>query len=264
MGAVIRDVSATVGNDQVVFFRNLIGMLFFVPWLFRNGLRVVHTRVLHLHLLRALSGLTAMYCFFYLIANIRLADAMLFNYSAPVFIPVIAWLWLKEPITRRRYASVVVGLVGVLLVLKPGTSVFDVTGLLGLAAATFAAIAFVSVQRLSRSESSFVIVFYFSSISTVISAVPLLWGFQPLGGVALTKLIAVGALATISQLCMTKAYGLAPAAQIGPVAYASIVFAGVFGWLLWGEVPDVWSFAGAALIFSAALMTVQLVPRRVD
>lgn len=257
MGVVIRDVSVTVGNESVVFFRNVVGTLFFVPWLFRHGLRAVRTTVPHLHLLRALAGLTAMYCFFYLIANIPLADAMLFNYSAPVFIPVIARLWLKEPMTRRRYRSVLVGFVGVLLVLKPGSTVFDIIALLGLAAATFAALAFVSVQRLSQSESSFVIVFYFSLIAMVISAVPMLWHFQIFTTAEWLKLVAVGVLATVSQLCMTKGYGLAPAAQIGPVAYAAIVFAAGFGWYFWGEIPDVWSFAGGALIFTAALMTVQ-------
>ena len=225
-----------------------------MPWLLRKGRKVIATQVFRFHLLRTAAGLTAMYCFFYLIANIPLAEAMLFNYSAPVFIPIIAWFWLKEPLTHARYLSIFMGLSGVLLIIKPGAEVFSLHSLIGLMAGSLAALAFVTVQRLSRSESAFTIVFYFSAFSTLVSSIPLWWTWQALEGTQVLSLLGIGILATISQFCLTHAYGLAPAAQIGPAQYLSIVFAGLFAWLLWQELPDYWAMAGAVLIFVSSLM----------
>ncbi|MBL4607819.1 MAG: DMT family transporter [Pseudomonadales bacterium] len=254
MGALIRDVSDTVNNESIVFFRNATGLLILIPWLLRKGPKVIATDVFRFHLLRTASGLTAMYCFFHLIANIPLAEAMLFNYSAPVFIPLIAYLWLKEPLTRERYFAIAVGFSGVLLIIKPGTDMLNIYSVTGLVAGSFAALAFVTVQKLSRSESAYTIVFYFSAFSTLISAIPFSFASQALNTIQILSLIGIGTLATLSQFCLTRAYGLAPAAQIGPAQYLSIIFAGFFGWLFWQELPDYWALAGAILIFLSSLM----------
>jgi drug/metabolite transporter (DMT)-like permease len=254
MGALIRDVSSAVNNESIVFFRSAVGLLILTPWLLRKGRKVISTDVFRLHLLRTASGLTAMYCFFYLIANIPLAEAMLFNYSAPIFIPLIAFFWLKEPLTRERYFAVIVGFSGVLFIIKPGVEVLNFHSLAGLAAGSFAALAFVTVQRLSRSESAYAIVFYFSAFSTLVSAIPLSWAWQTLNTTQILSLVGIGLLATLSQFCLTRAYGLAPAAQIGPAQYLSIVFAGFFGWFFWQELPDYWALLGAILIFLSSLI----------
>ena len=254
MGALIREASSTLNNESIVFFRNLTGMLILSPWLIRQGKSAISTQVLRFHLLRTASGLTAMYCFFYLISNIPLAEAMLFNYSAPVFMPLIAWLWLKEPLSHARFYSVAVGFIGVLLIIKPGSAIFNPQSLIGLAAGTFAAIAFITVQRLTRSEPTFTIVFYFTAMSTLISSVPFAWNWQALSLSQAATLVGIGTLATLSQFCLTRAYGLAPAAQIGPIQYTAVIFAGFYAWLIWNELPDSLSLAGALLIFIASLM----------
>ena len=118
MGVLIREVSSTAGNEAVVFFRNLIGVLAFLPLVLFKGVAPLHTRRLNSHLWRSGFGLLAMYCFFYAIAHLPLADAMVFTYSAPVFTPLIAWWWLKEPLTRRMQITSLVGFAGVLLVAK--------------------------------------------------------------------------------------------------------------------------------------------------
>ena len=166
-----------------------------------------------------------MYCFFYAIAHLPLADAMLFTYSAPVFTPVLAWWLLKEPLTKRMLVTTGIGLVGVLLVAKPSQALLDSQALVGLAASILAAFAFVSIREMSDSEPAFRIVFYFSLFSALISAVPLTWAWQPLDSHQLGLLLVIGLLATVSQIVMSKAYGLAPPGLIGPFAYLAIVFA---------------------------------------
>jgi len=254
-GVGIREISVSVNNESVVFFRNLVGVLFFLPLLVR-GVRPLRTTRLKSHLWRTTYGLAAMYCFFYAIAHLPLADAMLFTYSAPVFTPLIAYFWLKEPLTRRMLVSSLIGLCGVLLVAKPSAALFEGPALFGLAASLLAAFAFVSIREMSDSEPAMRIVFYFSLFSALFSAIPLTWSWQPLDATQLSWLLGIGLLATASQVIMSRAYGLAPPGLIGPVAYLAIVFAGIIAWLLWGETPDNLSLFGAALIFAASLLSV--------
>ncbi len=256
MGVAIREVSTSVNTESIVFFRSLVGVLFFLPLLLLRGVRPLKTTRLKSHLWRTGYGLAAMYCFFYAIAHLPLADAMLFTYSAPLFTPLIAWWWLKEPLTRRMLLTTSVGLLGVLLVAKPSAALIDSQTLIGMAASILAAFAFVSIREMSDTEPAFRIVFYFSLFSALIAAIPLAWAWQPLGIAELKLLLFIGLLATASQIIMSKAYGLAPPGLIGPFAYLAIVFAGVLAWLRWGETPDLTSLIGAALIFSASLLSI--------
>ncbi|VXC28721.1 conserved membrane hypothetical protein [Pseudomonas sp. 8AS] len=259
MGVGIREVSLSVNNESVVFFRNLVGVLFFLPLVLLKGAQPLKTTRLKSHLWRTTYGLAAMYCFFYAIAHLPLADAMLFTYSAPVFTPVLAWWWLKEPLTRRMLLTTAIGLIGVLLVAKPSQALLDSQALVGLAASILAAFAFVSIREMSNTEPAFRIVFYFALFSTLISAIPLTWAWQALDSHDLGLLLVIGLLATVSQIVMSKAYALAPPGIIGPIAYLAIVFAGLIAWLRWGEMPDLTSLLGAALIFAASLLSI---PRR--
>lgn len=261
MGVGIREVSSGVNNESVVFFRNLVGVLFFLPLVLLKGAAPLKTGRIRSHLWRTGYGLAAMYCFFYAIAHLPLADAMLFTYSAPVFTPVLAWWLLKEPLTKRMLVTTAIGLVGVLLVAKPSEALLDSQALVGLAASILAAFAFVSIREMSDSEPAFRIVFYFSLFSALISAVPLTWAWQPLDSHQLGLLLVIGLLATVSQIVMSKAYGLAPPGLIGPFAYLAIVFAGLIAWLRWGETPNLASLIGAALIFSASLLSIARRPK---
>lgn len=258
MGVLIREASATVNNENIVFFRNLIGVIFFLPLILSRGLRPLKTQRLKSHLMRTSYGLAAMYCFFYAIAHLPLTDAMLFTYSAPIFTPIIAYLWLKEPLTKRMLAFSLLGLMGVILVAKPSAAIFNSLSLVGLAASILAATAFVSIREMSDTEPAFRMVFYFSFFSSLISAVPLLWAWQPLSSEQLILLCAAGLMAAFAQIIMSRAYSLAPPGLIGPVAYLAIIFAGIFSLLRWGEVPDLTSIVGAVLIFSASILTLLL------
>ena len=256
MGVVIREASATVNNENIVFFRNLVGVVFFLPLLLVKGLRPFKTQRLKSHLMRTSYGLAAMYCFFYAIAHLPLADAMLFTYSAPVFTPIIAYLWLKEPLTKRMLGLSLLGLIGVILVAKPSDALFSSLSLVGLAASLLAATAFVSIREMSDTEPAYRMVFYFALFSSLISAIPLSWASQPLSNAELILLCSAGLLAALAQIVMSRAYSLAPPGLIGPVAYLAIVFAGIFSLLRWGETPDSTSLMGAGLIFTASLLAV--------
>lgn len=256
MGVLIREASLTVNNETIVFARSLVGMLFFLPMIFLKGFGPFRTQRIGGHFLRTFYGLGAMYCFFYAIAHLPLADSMVFTYSAPVFTPVLAWLFLREELTRRMMGMVLLGFAGVLLVAKPTGALLDPKGLVGVGASLLAAMAWVSIRAMSDSEPASRIVFYFSSFSALLSAIPLFWAWQPLGKDELILLLGVGLVATLAQLIMSQAYSMAPLGKIGPFSYLAIVFSGVIAWFLWAEIPNLSSWIGASLIFTSTLLSI--------
>ncbi len=257
MGVFIREATThAVNNSMVVFFRNAVGVLFFLPLALTKGLAPLKTAHPWLHLKRSGCGLVAMYCYFYALAHLPLTDAMLFSYAAPVFTPLIAWWWLKEPLTRRMLLATAIGFCGVALVAKPSDAIISGISLIAMLASIMAACAFVSIREMSSTEPAFRIVFWFALISAIASAVPLLWDWQDLEQEAILLLLGAGLMASLGQLTMSQAYSLAPPGQIGPVAYLAIVFAGSIAWLRWNEVPDSSTLIGAALIVSASLIPV--------
>lgn len=242
-------------NEMVVFFRNAVALALLLPWLWRVKLRGLRTPFLFGHLLRTAFGLSAMYCFFYALHHLHLADAVLLNYSAPLFIPLIAWLWLREAPPAIILPVTLLGMVGIVLILRPGgETLLSPPALAGVASGVLAAAAMVSIRRISGTESTPRIVFYFSFFSTAVSAIPLLWAWYTPGPAALTLMIIAGVMALIGQLCLTQAYALAPAARIGAITYTSVIFAALVGWTVWGERPDAIGASGAALVILACIL----------
>jgi drug/metabolite transporter (DMT)-like permease len=255
VGALVKAVSAELPSEVVVFFRNAVAMVFLLPWLLiRHRNLSLKTSCLHLHLLRALAGLGAMYCFFIALKLLRLADAMLLCYTLPIFTPIIEWIWLKEPVSRRTKIAVIVGGIGIALVLKPGIGMFQAAGLVGLASGLLAALAIVGIRRMTVTEPVVRVVFYFTAFSTLMSAVPLVWTWQNPTGRLPGMLCVLGILAIMAQMCQTKGYSLAPAGQVGPFNYANVVFAALLGWLIWGETLDGLTLVGAVLTCSAGII----------
>lgn len=264
MGVLIRFASQTVDNATIVFFRNAVGLLFILPLVLRSGVYNLKTQKLWMHTWRAVIGLTAMYGFFYAIAHMKLSNAMVFTYSSPIFIPLIAWLFLKERITTWMLWTSLLGMVGVLFVAKPDSGLFNQLSAIGIMASFCAAMAFVTVRALTNTEPPVRIVFYFCLIATIISALPMFWHWRVFTSTELFYLCGAGILATASQLCMSHAYKLAPAGQIGPANYLAIIFAGMWAAMLWQEYPDGWNLIGFSLILLALLMCSPQIQRKIE
>ena len=262
MGVCIRFASETVDNPTVVFFRNAVGLFIFIPMLFKQGLSFIKTDKLWMHTWRSVVGLAAMYGFFYAIAHLNLSNAMVFTYSSHIFIPLIAWLFLKERISRSMLYAASLGLIGIIFVAKPDQGLWNWVSAIGMASSLGAALAFVTVRALTQTEPPERIVFYFCLIGTLLSVIPMFWVWRPYQLQELFFLVAAGVLANVSQVFMSHAYRLAPAGQISPVSYMAIIFAGLWGFLLWHELPDVYSMIGFGFILLAIVLSSPLVLQR--
>ncbi|GAB6068351.1 pseudopaline transport inner membrane protein CntI [Methylothermus subterraneus] len=254
MAAVVRHLSAALPQAELVFFRNALALLFLLPLLIKQGVSL-RTPCFGLHLLRAGSGLAAMYLYFYALARLPLADALLLNYTSPLFLALFATLWLRERWTRTRIAAWLLGAGGLGLVFQPSAAAFSLAGLTGLASGALAGLALTAVKRMAASEPSTRIVTWFALLSTLISALPLLVG--PTLAARREEwlwLLAMGLLGSLGQLGITRAVALAPASQVSPLTYSSLLFAGLIGYLLWGERPNVSEAAGMGLILAAGVL----------
>jgi drug/metabolite transporter (DMT)-like permease len=255
---LIRILSTRLPNEVLVFWRSFFSLLFLVPWLLmRLSWRQLRSRRMHLHVMRAVSGLLSMYCLFFALGHMHIASAMLLNQTATLFVPFIAFLLLGEYVPPKVRWAIITGFVGVLLVLKPGRGIVSWPALVGLASGLTAAFSVVTIRHSSRTEPATRIVFYFCLFATLGSALPLLWSWVTPTWGEMPLLVAMGALATMGQLLMTRGYASAPAAQIGPFTYSTILFGVLYGWLIWSETPG-WTFwVGALLIVSGGIMALR-------
>ncbi len=251
---IIRQVSADLPTEVIVLMRNLLSLVWMLPWILKYGQRDLPTRRIHLHFTRALIGVTAMSCLFYSWANLPLGQAAMLKQTAPFFVPIIALWWLKEPISNRVKVAILVGFAGVSLILQPEQGVLHPAVFVGLVGAMLGALAKVTIRSMRGSESPQKIVFYFAFFGSLLAAIPAALNWVMPGTEHFVWLFGLAATSTLAQLLLTRAYGLAPAGQLGPFTYASVIFATLMGWLLWQEVVNLFTFIGIGIVCLAAVI----------
>lgn len=257
MSVMVKILSHSLPNAMVVFLRSSLALLLLLPAMLRRGGTALRTRHFGEHVVRGAVGMAAMYCFFFGIAKLGLAEALLLNYSLPLFIPFVERAWLGEPIPTRIWKPLGIGLIGLVFILKPGLGVFQPAALVGVLGALLAATAQVGVRSLTRTEPVTTIVFYFSIVSTLVGVGPALWAWTTPGLESAPVLLALVSCGTIAQLSMTRAYQLAPAAQVGPFIYSSVVFAALFDWLVFARRLDLSSALGAGIVILAGVLALR-------
>ncbi len=256
IGALVKLTSESASQAQVVFFRNFFALLVMLPWIYLQGRQILQTRRWYLHLSRATTGIVSMYCFFYVISQLPLAQAMLVLLLSPFVVPVIARFWLNERPSRLTLLAIALGFVGVFIAIPVSSGPGNLLMLgIGLLSAILVAVTKTTIRYMSDTEPAARIVFYFSLLTTIISFVPVPFDWHPLPATAWWAFAGMGILAAVGQMAMTRAYALAPASDIGMWTYSSVVFAGLFGYWFWQEPVTMAWFAGVVIIFYAGYIT---------
>jgi len=263
LAAVVRHLSADLSTEQILFFRNFLGLLALTPLILRSGISELKTNNIMGHITRGLIGVTAMYCYFWTLAHIPLTEAFLVKLSAPLFMPIFAYLWLKEPAHKLNLIALVIGFGGVLTILSPNLGEdaqadWPVIALwIGLLGAVLMALSKIAIRSMAAGETSQRIVFYYALISTLITLPGAILNWQPIPNEAWWWLIGLGIIASGGQLALTKGYRTAPTGAIGVYAYTAVIYGALLGWLFWGEIPLWTTWLGAALIISAGLLNLR-------
>lgn len=220
---------------------------------FKGGWPALSTNNIRLHIGRTLIGFFAPFLFFSSLKFLPLADATAIFFCTTFFMTAGSMIFLGEHVGTQRWSAVAIGFIGVLLVSSPGAQSFHPASILALlAGAAYAAIMLIG-RRLTRTESSFRMVFYFNTINVLISSalLPMVW-VTPNSTVLLLILLA-SALAMTGYFCLTHAIRLAPIGVVAPIEYAALIWATALGYLLWDEIPKLNAWIGMATILGAGL-----------
>ena len=175
MAITIRFASKTLPTFEIAFFRNLFGLMALLPLLYRGGRSVLRTRQLPRYLLRSTIGIGSMLAGFWAIGHLPLSQAVSLSYSTPLFVTIAAVIWLGEHVRRRRWAAVILGFIGVLVIVRPGTDAFTTGSLVAVLAAVLSSIVAIQIKQLSRVDPADTIVFYTYVFWVPLSLVPALF-----------------------------------------------------------------------------------------
>ena len=252
MNVIIRQLSLDMHPFEVVFFRNLGGLAFMLPWLVRAGtsaLRTDHTRY---YLGRSFLGFLSMLLWFSALAMMPVAEATALSFTSPLFATIFAVILLHEIVRARRWTATFIGFVGAMIILRPGLSELGLAHLLVLASSALAGVNAILVKQLTRSESANAIVTYMTLYIVPMSLVPALfvWTTPPLHTWPLIVLL--GLLATIGHQAMTRAFVATETSIVMSFDYARLPFVALIAWFAFGELPDLWTWVGAAVIVGAS------------
>lgn len=246
MFAVVKALGQRIESPQIAFFRAVVGLALAAPILLRHrgGYR---TRHLRFHLANGVLGAIAMSLGYYAITHMNLANATALMFTRPLFLILLALLFLHEVFRPRRWLATAFGFVGVLVMVRP-TGVVEPAVIAALGAALFSGGMIVVIKKMVYDDGPNIQLFYFSIFMGLSLAIPtaLTWVTPSL--YELGMLLLVGVLGAANNFFYVRGLHAGEATAVAPFDYSRLIIAGLLGYWLFAELPDLWSVAGAALI----------------
>ena len=252
MHAMIRHAAQGLHPFEVAFFRNLFGLVFLAPILFRYGFAPLRTRKLKVHALRGVLNLVSMLCFFYAITIAPFADVTALTFTAPIFASALAIFVFGERVGIGRWAAIGIGFVGALVILRPGFGEMGLGPILTIVSALLWAVALLVIKTLTRTESSITITAYMMIVLTPMSFLAALPVWTWPAPEQYLSLFILAALGTTGHLCLNQALKEGDTSLVSPVDYVRLVWAALIGYFAFGEIPDAMTWIGAAMICGSA------------
>lgn len=253
MAVTIKFASRTLSSFEIAFFRNAFGLLVLLPIVLHAG-SPLRTQQLPRYLLRSAIGMGSMLAGFWGITHLPLSQAVtLSTYSTPLFVTIAAVVWLGEQVRARRWAAVIVGFIGVLVIVRPGTHGFSPASLVALLAAVLSAVVAVQIKQLSRIDQPDTIVLYTYIFWVPMSFVPALFVWQWPQPSTWAWLACTGLFGTGAQLLWARALKLGEVSALQPISFMQLPLVCAAGYFLFDEKLDRWTALGAAIILAANL-----------
>lgn len=248
MHASVRFISAELHPYEISFFRQFFAFLLFVPWIVRTGRGALRTKRPGLQVVRAAVQAVSLLTWFYALSIVPLAEATTLNFSATFFVAIAAGLFLGEAVGARRWSAVVIGLVGVVIVIRPGIMDLNLGVVLVLVSSVFVAASKVVSKMLAETDSAPTIVMYTAILISPMALIPALFVWEWPTATQFLWLAVVAAQGTMGHLCLTQAYKLADISAVEPASLVRLVWATLIGIIAFAEIPDMWTIAGALVI----------------
>lgn len=253
MLSAVKHAAQTLHPFEISFFRCAIGFVMLLPIIWRAGGRsVLATRRPGLHVVRGLLNAGGMLTFFLAISLVSLATASAISFSAPLFASLLAVIFLGEKIGLHRTVALAIGFIGTLVILRPGGDVFGGGALLALVSSLLWAGAMITIKRLTFTDSPLSITAWAAFLVGLFTLVPALFVWRWPTVEEWGWLILIGGLGNAVQFGFSKAFSLADATVVLPFDFLKLVWASIVGFLIFAELPDIWTWVGGAVIFVAS------------
>jgi drug/metabolite transporter (DMT)-like permease len=257
MAVSVRELLRSMGSFEILFIRSFMSLLFLVFLLPSRGLAPLRTRHFGLHVLRNMFHFAGQYAWVYAISMLPLATVFAIEFTMPVWAAVLAMIFLGERLNQGRAVMLVLGVVGVFVMLRPGMAVIQPAALVMLLGAFAYASTMVATKRLAGHDSAFAILFYMAVIQLPLGLVPALpqWAWPGLRD--LPWVIALGVVGLSAHYCMTRAFRIADSMVVVPIDFLRLPLIAVVGALLYGEGLEIPIVLGAAVIFAGTFYSIR-------
>ena len=253
MHGLVRFVSEVLPPFQIAFFRNVFGLAFLLPLLMRSRFAILRTKQIGLHALRGVINMAAMLMFFTALSISPIAKVTALGFTAPIFMAILAVLVLGERFRIYRWSAIFLGFVGMLIILRPGLVAIDTGALLVTGSAALWAVAMIIIKIQSRTESSLTIVAYMGIFLGVFSIAPALWVWQPFGLKTLGLMVLIGLFGSIAQMAISQSLKETDPTALMPFDFLKLIWTAMIGAWFFAEIPDIYTWIGATVIFSSGL-----------
>ena len=258
-----RQLSGQLTTFQILFFRSMIGLLIVTFLLWRSGWRQIYTRLFRIHALRNIAHFGGQFGWFYGIAYIPLAEVFSLEFTVPVWTAVLATVLLGERITRARVTAVIFGVLGVILILRPGLDVINPASLAVLGGALGYALSHTLTRRLALADTPLTILFYMTLIQLPLGFVTSIFDWTTPSAAMLPWIFVVGVTALSGHYCMARALALADAIVVVPMDFLRLPLIAFVGALFYGEPLDWLVLAGGSVMFTGNLVNIQAEGKRI-
>ncbi len=262
MGSITKLLGDRLPSFELLFFRSFVGFFFVAPLFWRDPTEPFRTKRFGMHFVRGAIGSAGNMCFFWTLTHMLLADAMALQFSRPLFMIPLAVLFLREVVSANRMIVSTIGFAGILLYARPFTAGFDPNVVVGAMGAMFGGLVIVCIKRLSTTESTATIMFYYAFWNAILVAIPTWSVWVTPQGAEWPLLVLIGILGIGGQALVTSGLRLGDSTALTPLDYSRVLYSAIIGFLFFGELPGPWSLAGMGLILAASLYLVLTERRR--
>ncbi|MBM3488468.1 MAG: DMT family transporter [Alphaproteobacteria bacterium] len=252
MAVIVRYLTPTYHVFELIFLRNLISLAFFTPWILQIGFRAVRTQRLGEHVVRNSIHYVGMVAWFFGVTMVPLAELAALQFTMPLFAIILAAIILGEKIGRGRWIATLIGFSGALVIIRPDLAGVSTGSLVVASAAFFYATSYVITKRLSTTESPNTVVFWMNLIVVVIALGPALLYWKTPALADLPLLVLLGVTGYTTHYCLTRSFKMGDVSFVTLFDFLRLPFSAVFGFVLFAEMPVIWTFVGAVIIFGAA------------
>lgn len=251
-GALVRELAGQIPTFELVFFRNLIAVAVLIPIVRRQGVGLPGRAQWPVYGMRILFAFCAMVFLFYALARMPIADVYALQYTIPLFTILLAVLFLGQKADRHAWAACFIGFAGTLIVMRPGIIEITLAALGAITAAFLSAGSNTTIKILSRTENAESITLWTNIGMLPLAFIPMLFVWVTPTAEQWPLIIGVGVISSIGGYCFTRAVSSADARIVQPFQFSRMIFATAIGWIMFSELPDLWTWVGAAVIFGAS------------